>query len=250
MEDTKRETRCWEPGGQPGLPVCLGESGRGHGSCKARRSRSDGPCLKEGKRRESREESEPKRGGACGPTGSTTGSSSCKEVLAQGSALPTAHSPPHDPTRAAHTSTHHTMQVPWAGVGAKGRRAAAAATARVSPSQPGCVLPPGCSSWGLEQGVPAAVALATAGGQTCRSLLTQVWRLLGPPLFLQLSGSSWGSRQPCGYPGDLPTPSSGAGGWTGQISYPWRGSWSPWAWLAPVSSGPGCCSNGYTGERP
>lgn len=103
---------------------------------------------------------------------------------------------------------------------------------------------------GSGTGFPAAVAPATAGSQTCFSLLTRVWRLPGPPLFLQLSESSWGSRQPCGYPGDLPAPSSGTGGWTGQISYPWRGSWSPWASLAPVSSGPGCCSNGYTGERP
>ena len=126
----------------------------------------------------------------------------------------------------------------------------AAAAAGVSPSQPGRALPPGCSGWGPERGVPAAAAPATVGSQTCHSLLTRVWRLPGPPLFLQLSGSSWGSRQPCGYPGDLPAPSSGAGGWTGQISYPWRGSWSPWAWLAPASSGPGCCSNGYTGERP
>ena len=107
MEDTKRDMRCWEPGGQPRLPVCSGEPGRGHSTCKAQGSRSDGPCLKEGKRRESREESEPEHGGARGPTGSTTSSSSCKEVLARGSALPMAHSPamaPAEPLTLAHTT--------------------------------------------------------------------------------------------------------------------------------------------------
>lgn len=200
------------------------------------------------RQRELREESEPECGGACGPTGSTTSRGSCEETWSRGSMLPMAQ-PPRGPSRAAHTSTHHTKQALRAGAGAKGRRAAAATAAGVSPSQPSHALPPGCSGWGPELGVPAMAALATAGSQPCCPLLTQVWRLPGPPLFLQLSGSSWGSRQPCGYPGDSPAPSSGAGGWTGQISDPWRGSWSPWAWLAPASSGPGCCSNGYTGEQ-
>lgn len=45
MEGTKGYMRCWEPGGQPGLPVCSGEPGRGHSACKARGSGSDAPAL-------------------------------------------------------------------------------------------------------------------------------------------------------------------------------------------------------------
>lgn len=103
---------------------------------------------------------------------------------------------------------------------------------------------------GARAGISATAALTTVGSQLCCSLLTWVCRLLRPPLFLQLSGSSWGSQKPCGCSEDLSAPSSGAGGWTGQTSCPGRDSWSPWAWLAPASSGPGCCSSDCTCERP
>lgn len=67
MEDTRRDTRCWEAGGQPGIPVCSREPGRGHSAGKAGGNSSDSHCLKEGKWRDWREESEPERGGTCGP---------------------------------------------------------------------------------------------------------------------------------------------------------------------------------------
>lgn len=104
LEDAKRDKRCWEPGGQPGLPVCPGEPGRepeaaGMMACPLRKAN-----------RESRKESDPERT-AHGPAGSTTSSSSCQEVFG-GDLCPPRLTAPRDPSRAAHTSTHHTTQVP------------------------------------------------------------------------------------------------------------------------------------------
>lgn len=148
---------------------------------------------------------------------------------------------PLDPAQPLTISTHHTMEALWA---------------EKEPQEGHCQslpFPPWSHAGprlGARARISAAAALTTVGSQLCCSLLTWVCRLLGHPLFLQLSGSSWGSQKPCGCPEDLSAPSSGAGGWTGQTSCPCRDFWSPWVWLAPASSGPACCSNDCTCEWP
>lgn len=116
------------------------------------------PALRKANR-ELREESEPKCGGVRGPTGSTPSSSSYEEVLVRGSTLHTAPpGTPAEPLTLAHITQCKHCRLGWALKGV-----AAVTAARVSASQPGHVLPPGCLGWGPESGVPAAVGSGYCG---------------------------------------------------------------------------------------